>query len=292
MKFNIPTREDCQNIIKNIDSFYCTETEVQGYKVEMYDYRLASITDFTENDAFELRGLTFVYNPDTKEWERNLLLNKFFNVGQTRGEDKVRISHGKSIWYEGYKNTAEYDTWSSKMVKTTETVIEKGISWMYEDVKHKKIVRVQDKLDGSVISFVKFPNGVVRAKSKMSFISEQAKLSQSELIKNQKLCKFVESCVDMNLIPVFELCSPENQIVLEYQETELILLQVRNKNTGEYLIFKDIKRLPLINNVKIAENFDNIGLEKIIKSYTKEELIEKLKGNQFQNLTELLNFIS
>ena len=38
----LKTRDECQEIIKNSEAFYCSETIVDGFKVEMYDYRLAS----------------------------------------------------------------------------------------------------------------------------------------------------------------------------------------------------------------------------------------------------------
>ncbi len=83
MKIYLKSRDECQQIVKSTDAFYCTETEVQGFKVEMYDYRLASYSDFEKYKAYELRGLTFIYNPETEEWERHIALQKFYNCNQT-----------------------------------------------------------------------------------------------------------------------------------------------------------------------------------------------------------------
>ena len=190
MEYFLKTREECRQIVENSETFYVTETVVEGCKVELYDYRLASIKDFTDNEAFELRGLTFVEQTDGT-WERNILMNKFFNVNQTVG-------------------------------------------WMEDDVKDKKIVRVQDKLDGSVISFVKFPNGTVRAKSKMSFTSEQAVMAQKLYDKNENLRMFINEVMSLDKTPIFEIIGISNQIVLEYEKDELILLQIRDNKTGEY----------------------------------------------------------
>ena len=85
MEFNLgklPTREQCQDIISKTEAFYCTKREVQGFEIELYDYRLASYTDYVNNNAFELRGLCFVNNNGT--WERNILMNKFFNLNETQ----------------------------------------------------------------------------------------------------------------------------------------------------------------------------------------------------------------
>ena len=44
-----------------------------------------SILYNVDNNAFELRGITFVQVEN--EWKRNILLNKFFNIGQCSQDD-------------------------------------------------------------------------------------------------------------------------------------------------------------------------------------------------------------
>lgn len=132
--------------------------------------------------------------------------------------------------------------------------INQTTDWMYDDVKDKKITRVQNKEDGSVISFVRFTNGNIRAKSKMSFTSPQAEMAQEVFMNNFNVRKFVTICLNSNLVPIFELVSPDNQIVLKYLETELMLLQVRQAG-GTYLSGSYISNL-LSSNITMAENFD------------------------------------
>lgn len=189
MSFHLPTKSECDAICEQTAAFYRRDRKVEGFNVAIYDYRLASLSDFIQYNAFELRGLCFVENT-ASSWERNLLMNKFFNINQTKG-------------------------------------------WMYDDVKDKEIVSVTNKEDGSIISFVKFPNGKVRAKSKASFDSTQAEMAQKVYNENGSLRKFVENCISLHEVPIFELVSPENQIVLVYPETELVLLQIRTEN-GDY----------------------------------------------------------
>jgi T4 RnlA family RNA ligase len=160
-----------------------------------------------DNEAFELRGLTFVEQPDGT-WERNLLMNKFFNIGQTDG-------------------------------------------WMEEDVKDKKIVSVANKEDGSIISFVKFPNGEIRAKSKTSFESDQAKMAQRIYDDSENIRNFVNACIKEDKVAIWEIVGPDNQIVLEYQNTELILLQVRRTSNGTY-----VNNITNSYNIKQAKVFD------------------------------------
>ena len=192
MDIYLPTRDECKILVDTSDAFFCSVTEVEGQTVEMYNYRLANHTDFFPEDGSnwtELRGLTFVQQPNG-QWQRNILLQKFFNINQTT-------------------------------------------DWMYDDVKDKKISRIQNKEDGSIISFIRFANGNIRAKSKMSFTSSQAEMAQDIFMNDYNIRKFVTICLNNNLIPVFELVGPDNQIVLEYKETKLILLQVR-RSDGSY----------------------------------------------------------
>ena len=196
MKYYLPTRDECLDLVKSTDAFYASETVVEDCKVEMYDYRLASYEDFFPEGKnwSELRGLTFVEQPDGT-WKRFLALNKFFNVNQTIGS-------------------------------------------MYEDVIKEEIINVKDKSDGSMITFVKFPNGKIRAKSKMSFISPQSVMAQKIFDNDINIRTLVTSLLDAGDTCVFELVSPHNQIVLEYLNTELILLQIRDprgyyQNAGE-----------------------------------------------------------
>jgi len=247
MKYHLPDREECLTLTKETDAFYVSETVVEGYKVEMYDYRLASYDDFFPDgeDWSELRGLTFIYDPERKEWDRFLALNKFFNVNQTIGS-------------------------------------------MYEDVAKETIIKVQDKLDGSMIMFVKFPNGAIRAKSKMSFISPQANIAQEILNKNKDLRTLVGSSLSSGDTCIFELTSPKNQIVLDYQNTELTLLQIRDID-GKYV---DSNLIAEAFNVKSAKEF-NLTLDEMMKlrEMTEAHLLDKLNDKKFNYFKDFKDYI-
>lgn len=254
MEFNLPTKAECDEIVKNSDAFYRADRVVEGFNVAIYDYRLASLNDFVSNKAFELRGLCFIQD-STGYWERNILMQKFFNISQTEG-------------------------------------------WLIEDVKDKKIARVQNKEDGSIISFCRFPNGAIRAKSKTSFDSDQAKMAQEIYEKDSNLRYFIKEMMDMELTPIFELVGMDNQIVLEYSENELILLQIRFNETGEYHT-----NIPDIANhfkLKYTKEF-NLTLDEMLRlKETSQEPIEgwvvtfedsqmaKIKTNKYLSLHGLV----
>jgi RNA ligase len=215
MQYQLLTREEAKHITEISEAFYCSKNTVNGYEVEIYNYRLATYEDFVKNDAYEMRGLTFVLNPMNGEWLRFILLDKFWNIDQ---------------------------------VSATLTDV----------VKDLQIMSVQDKLDGSLISFIPFPDGKILAKSKMSFDNDQAKMAQEYFDKNEGLQKFVAYALQDGYMPIFELVSPKNQIVLQYNETELRLLQIRNNSTGKYLPITYQKTMELFeeNGVKCAHFFD------------------------------------
>mgnify|MGYP000600806012 FL=1 len=99
MNFYLPTREECQEIVSRTEAFYCTKREVQGFEIELYDYRLASYRDFfpenEDKNYSELRGLCFVNNNRT--WERNILMQKFFNLGETLNYQLEDVQYKKIV---------------------------------------------------------------------------------------------------------------------------------------------------------------------------------------------------
>lgn len=90
IRHSIPTYEECLEICSKEESaFYESKMVVNGFNVSVFNYRLAQYKDFvtpleTKPDvkAFEMRGLTFVFNEDGSIFNRYILLEKFFNINQ------------------------------------------------------------------------------------------------------------------------------------------------------------------------------------------------------------------
>ena len=89
-KHYLPTYEDCVEMCSKEESaFYESKFVLDGYPVSVFNYRLAQYKDFvtpleqrSEVKAYEMRGLTFVFNKDGSLYKRFLLLEKFFNLNQ------------------------------------------------------------------------------------------------------------------------------------------------------------------------------------------------------------------
>lgn len=215
----IPTYEDCREICDANVAFIETKHCVGGYNISIFNYRNAKPKCFTnpistkpEVTAFELRGLTFVFNSDGTLFERYILMKKFFNMDQS-------------------------------------------------EQTHEKIKNVTFKEDGSIISFVKLPNNEIIAKSKASFVSHQAK-GALKLFETIPIKTFVTYCLNNNIAPIFEYVSPDNKIILNYDKTDLVLIQLRNNLTGDYVSVSDLPS-GIVEGITVVKSFD-LTLDEVI----------------------------
>lgn len=86
----LPSYEDCVEMCsKEEAAFYESKFEIDSYNISVFNYRLAQYKDFVTPledkpniKAYEMRGLTFVFNKDGSIFNRFLLLEKFFNLNQ------------------------------------------------------------------------------------------------------------------------------------------------------------------------------------------------------------------
>jgi T4 RnlA family RNA ligase len=81
--YYLPTYNECVSLCKDDMPFYESKLIVDGYNVSLFNYRLATYSDFISTPfSKEMRGICFVFNTDGTLYKRYLLLNKFFNLNQ------------------------------------------------------------------------------------------------------------------------------------------------------------------------------------------------------------------
>lgn len=119
---------------------------------------------------------------------------------------------------------------------------------MTMDLELDKVDQIFDKADGSLIST--YPDGeFLRLKSKGSLASPQALASMEYLKMHGTLGAFLHDCAFADMTVNLEWTAPNNRIVLGYAEPKLIILNIINNDTGEYIDFDELP-IEVYNNVK------------------------------------------
>jgi RNA ligase len=90
-----------------------------------------------------------------------------------------------------------------------------------------------NKLDGSMIRPLPLSSGV-RWGTKMG-ITDVAMLAEAFTADHEKYRAFAEFCIEWDTTPIFEFCSRDNQIVLDYPTARLVLVAMRFNHTGGYM---------------------------------------------------------
>lgn len=95
---------------------------------------------------------------------------------------------------------------------------------------------IMEKMDGSMIRPIDV-NGRIRLATKMgvtdtSIDAEEYLVSRPDY---EPIMVWLELLMKLGLTPIFEFVSPQNKIVLQYDKPDLVLLAVRQNETGAYL---------------------------------------------------------
>ncbi len=190
------------------DAFYFKD---EG-KHRVFNYRLASFSDFMRPSALEARGIMFYMG----ESEPILVCRpfaKFFNL------DENPLTMGLDL---------------------------------------SKVKKAAVKEDGSLItSYIDLSHGGIMLKSKVSLSSQQAVMAQELLdqVSCIKLKAEVYTLTSEGFTVMFELVSPVNRIVLEYDVTELRVIGVRNLETGDLVERVDLfDEYPILTSIWVEED--------------------------------------
>jgi len=94
---------------------------------------------------------------------------------------------------------------------------------------------IMEKMDGSMIRPI-LVDGYLRLATKMGVtnVAMDAEAWLAAHTHSEHLKQWLRWCIDTDVTPIFEWVSPFNQIVLAYEEADLVLLAMRDNETGEY----------------------------------------------------------
>lgn len=234
-EYYIPTYEEARLICDNNDNFifYESKHNVDGYDISIFNYRLAFYSHFTN---------PVPNNPEITAHEMRGLTFVFNSDGTI---------YNRFLLLDKFFN------------------VDQTPCSMYSVLKGYKIKNIYNKEDGSVASFIRLPNGRVIGRSKAAFSSDQAIEIQKIYDEDTNIQRFVNWCLDNEIIPIFEFVSPKNRIVLPYANTKLILLRLRDNKTGEYLDIDDY-----------SSHYDGISVVESDSGKTLEDLIDLKKVTQ------------
>lgn len=178
------------------DAFYYKDYIVGDECYRVFNYRLASYSDFLHPGALEARGITF-YLP--------------------RGQD----------------STAEEVTCISRPWKKFFNFGENPFTM---NLDLSKVETVAIKEDGSIIStFYNPATETFGVKSKQDFFSDQS-IMATKVLATLEYREFLSELKDLALLGftvIMELVSPLNRVVVPYDKTELRVLGIRRTDSGD-----------------------------------------------------------
>ena len=138
-----------------------------------------------------------------------------------------------------------------------------------EGIDYDKPAYVMDKADGSLISSYCTSDGALKLKSKGSLHSDHAIAAMAYLDDNLDLKNFITTMEINGCTVNMEFVSPEPKfrIVVYYEKPELIVLNVRNRVTGEYLDRSEYADIVKSVDVLDTSVLDNIEDDTLIEGY-------------------------
>lgn len=112
---------------------------------------------------------------------------------------------------------------------------------------------ILEKLDGSMVTPI-FVGDEVLWGTKMG-VTEVSAQAAAFVEKNPDYLRIVDVCRETGHTPIFEWCSRQQRIVVEYAEDRLVLIAVRNIKTGEYISQKTMETMARMLGVDCVKTF-------------------------------------
>jgi len=108
-------------------------------------------------------------------------------------------------------------------------------------------------------------DGTWRVATRGAFTSDQA-VWATEWLAGRPACVWPEGYT-----PLFEIVYAENQIVVKYERSELVLLTLVRIETGEELVYGELLRLGEQNGIAVVQRFERPLVEAVAEDIRNEE---------------------
>ena len=130
---------------------------------------------------------------------------------------------------------------------------------------------IMEKMDGSMIRPL-LVDGYLRLGTKMGVTTVSMQAEEWLVAQDPALKEWLLSYMEQGYTPLFEWISPDNQIVLDYDDADLVLLAIRNNLFGEYLdLFEEIKEIDCPFTVVSQYGSIELGLNDYMDIARKQE---------------------
>jgi T4 RnlA family RNA ligase len=110
---------------------------------------------------------------------------------------------------------------------------------------------LMDKLDGSMITPIPMPDGIIRWATKMG-LTDVAIPAEYFAAANPAYHKFAAEMIAHNLTPIFEWTSRKQRIVIDYPQDNLVLLAIRENVTGYYCGIEELNEISEFWNIPLV----------------------------------------
>ena len=138
---------------------------------------------------------------------------------------------------------------------------------------------ILEKLDGSMITPIHMDEDSYQLASKMGVtdvaVAAETFLSGADEKIREGYKSFILVTTDFNCTPIFEFCSsdPNYRIVVNHPETRLVLLAIRNNETGNYMKYENMKELASYFNIDIVKQYEGTveNMVNLVSSIREEE---------------------
>lgn len=134
------------------------------------------------------------------------------------------------------------------------------------------------KMDGSLISTFMDVDGVIRTKSHSSLSSDHALNSTALLHQNAALFSDVQKLHALGYTVNLEYISPVYRIVMPYTEDDLVVLNARHRETGEYMSVLELSKYDAAYT-KSVFNTSNVIHETFPRSGSLRSICEDVREN-------------